>query len=68
MKNHFTLKSLSDLSSEAIHGKEPAAPAIPESSQHSDDPTGEGFREEMHRRYTTPFVSAISYHRWGLNE
>jgi len=68
MKTFFTLKSLSDLSSDAVHVKEASAPAIPESSQQSDDPTGERFREEMQRRYTTPLGSAISHHRWGLNE
>lgn len=68
MKTFFTLKSSSDLSFEAAQVKEASAAAIPESSQQSDDPTGARFREEMQRRYTTPFVSAISHHRWGLNE
>ena len=32
------------------------------------DRSDESFRELLHRRYTTPFVSAISYHRRGINE
>ena len=28
----------------------------------------EDFRAALHRRATAPYVSAISYHRWGLNE
>ena len=68
MKAPFTLESLSDLSFDAVHVKEASAPAIPESSQQPDGATAERFREEMQRRYTTPFVSAISHHRRGLNE
>ena len=32
------------------------------------DKSGESFRELLHQRSTTPFVSVISYHRWGINE
>ncbi len=30
--------------------------------------SGEGFRDRLHERATTPHASAIPYHRWGINE
>ncbi len=68
MKTFTTLKSLSDLRSDAVQVTAAAAPEITTSSPPPDDSSGEEFREMIRRRYTTPFVSAIPYQRWGLNE
>ena len=68
MKTQITLKEFSALAADADQINHATAPAIPGSSPQPDDPMGEGFREEMRRRETAPFISAIPYHRWGINE
>ena len=68
MKTAIIFKEFSDLSPVAVQVAHPTAPAISESPPQADDSSGEDFREMLRRRSTTPFVSAISYHRWGLNE
>jgi hypothetical protein len=68
MKTFTTLKSLTDLRSDGVQVTEASAPEIPKPSPQPDDSSGEDFREMMRRRYTTPFVSAIPYHRCGINE
>jgi hypothetical protein len=67
VKTRLTVKSFDDLPPEAVHIRA-SSPAIPVSSAQPDDPTGEDFRAMLRRRYTTPFVSAIPYQRWGINE
>ncbi|MBI3850542.1 MAG: hypothetical protein HY298_09780 [Verrucomicrobia bacterium] len=79
MKTTITLKEFSALSSGTVQVKHATAPAIPESSAQPTPESIQGFHvptdgsdtsihELLHRRYTAPFVSAIPYHRWGLNE
>ena len=71
MKNKITLKEFSDLSSSTVQVTEASAPAIPESSPpllFKSGELGEDFRELLHQRYTSPFVSAIPYQHWGINE
>ena len=68
MTTRITLKSFDDLPPEAVHIRDASSPAVPESSPQPGDPTGEDFRAMLRRRCTTPFVSAIPYPRWGINE
>jgi hypothetical protein len=68
VKTRITLKSFNDLPPEAVHIRDSSSPPVPESSPQPDDPTGEDFRAMLRRRHTTPFVSAIPYRRWGINE
>ena len=79
MKIETTLKSFADLSPYLgiVHGA--SAEAIPETSRPpkhervrdllvQPDRGDQSFREKLHERATAPYVSAISYHRWGINE
>ena len=79
MKSSITLKEFSALSSGAVKITDANAPGIPESSpqptsesvpdfhaQHNG--SEETFRAMLDRRYNAPFVSAITHHRWGINE
>jgi hypothetical protein len=79
MKTTSTLKEFRELSSGVVHGEPVTAPVGPKplpkrtsdsvrrfAVQHVS--RAEQFREMLRRRETTPFVSAIPYHRWGINE
>ena len=79
MKSSITLKEFSALSSGAVKITDANAPGIPESSPQQtsesvpdfhaqQNGSGETFRAMLDRRYNAPYVSAISHHRWGLNE
>ena len=79
MKTTITLKEFSALPFGAVQVRQATAPANADSQPQPTtesvngfhappDNRDESFRELLHRRYTTPFVSAISHHRWGINE
>ncbi len=79
MKSSVTLKSFSALSSDVVQFTDASTSAIPESSSQPRPESLQAFqsaprksdtsqRELLRRRSTAPFVSAIPYHRWGLNE
>jgi hypothetical protein len=68
VKTRITLKSFNDLPPEAVPITDSSSPPVRESSSQPGDPTGEDFRAMLRRRYTTPFVSAIPYQRWGINK
>jgi hypothetical protein len=79
MKTRIVLKEFSALPSGAVQVTHASAPANPESSpkRMSDSvqrfavrqvKRAEKFREMLRRRDTTPFASAIPYHRFGINE
>ena len=79
MKTTITLKEFSALPSGAVQVRHAPAPAGADSQPQPTtesvngfhvppDKSDESFRELLDRRYTTPFVSAISYRRWGINE
>ena len=79
MKKTISLKKFSTLSSDADIAPESSAPAKAGSTpQEISDPNPrfaaqqgkpeEEFRENLRRRETAPFVSAIPYHHWVLNE
>ena len=73
MKTTITLKEFSALPSGAVQVSHASAPdSQPQPTTESvngfhvpPDRNADNFRELLHRRYTTPFVSAIS---WGINE
>ena len=79
MKTLIPLKSFNASSSGAVKITDANAPGIPESSPQQtsesvpdfhaqQNGSGETFRAMLDRRYNAPYVSAISHHRWGLNE
>lgn len=79
MKTTIVLKEFDNLSAGAVQIKHASAPAsVDLQSQpatgsidgfHEPPETrGDGFGTALHSRYTTPFVSAIPSHRWGINE
>ena len=79
MKSSITLKEFSALSSGAVKITDANAPGIPESSPQPtfesvpdfharQNGSEETFRAMLDRRYHAPYGSAISHHRWGLNE
>ena len=83
MKNTIILKEFSDLSSGAVQVTHASAPANADSQPQRMSKSArrfavrqakrvekrvEKFRELLHRRYTAPFKSAISYRHWGINE
>ncbi len=79
MKTTITLKEFSALPSGSVQVRNATAPARAESRPQPTiesvngfhvppDKSDESIRELLHRRYTTPFVDAIPYHRWGINE
>jgi hypothetical protein len=45
-----------------------AAPERPAPAPVRKEELGEDFREMQHRRYTMPYVSAVPYRHWGINE
>jgi len=80
MKTTITLKEFSALPSGAAQAADASAPAIPKWSPQTTlesaegvhiqpaSSANEGFREMLHRRYTTPLPVAFPYHHGGLNE
>ena len=80
MKTSIVLKEFNALPSGAAQAADGSAPAIPkwppqpmlESAEgvhlQPDPSASEGFREMLHRRYTTPFPVAFPYHHGDLNE
>jgi hypothetical protein len=68
VKTHVILKSFDDLPPEAAHIGDASSQAVQESLRKPADPAGEDIREMLRRRETTAFVSAIPYHRWGIND
>ena len=79
MKTTITLKEFSALPFGAVQVRQATAPANADSQPQPTtesvngfhvppDKSAESFRESLHQRYTAPFVSAIPYHRWGINE
>ena len=79
MKSSITLKEFSALSSGAVKIRDANAPGIPESSPQQTfesvpdfharhNGSEETFRAMLNRRYNAPYVSAISYRHYGINE
>ena len=79
MKTLIPLRSFSALSSGAVKITDANAPGIPEWAPQptpenvrdfpvQPDRGDQSIREKLHERATAPYVSAISYHRWGINE
>ena len=79
MKTAITLKEFGALSFSAVLVRPATAPAMPQPSpQRMSDSVrrfavkqakrAEKFREMLRQRETTPFVSAIPYHRFGIND
>jgi hypothetical protein len=79
MKTTITLNEFSELSPEAVGITFSSTPASSSSQplgipgffrQIAEQQTkrAEKFREMLRRRETTPFASAIPYHRFGINE
>jgi hypothetical protein len=74
MKTLMTFKSFRDLSPDlgivqaasTLASSESSRPVPPESVR--EESREEGFRMLLHRRATAPFVSAIAWNRWGINE
>jgi len=42
--------------------------AAHEASHLDDRANSEEFRQGLYQRYTAPYVPAVPYHRWGINE
>ncbi len=79
MKSSITLKELNALSFDAVQITDAKATtngaSQPQSTPESvrafpvqPDRSDQSFREMLHERATAPYVSAIAYHRWGINE
>ena len=79
MKTMIALESFSAWSSGMVKITDANAPGIPESSPQptsesvpdfhaQQNGSGETFRAMLDRRYNAPYVSAITHHRWGINE
>ena len=79
MKSLITLKEFNALSFDTVQTRHANAPGIPESSppplsenvpdfHGQQNGSGETFRAMLDRRYNAPYVSAISYRHYGINE
>jgi hypothetical protein len=71
MKTVIRLKEFSELSSSSFPAEHPRAPMTAESPAPPPIERGETPENSsamMPRPYATPFVSAIAYDHWGINE